>query len=246
MPRRSSSSRSGRSARSWPGGAATRSRPARRSAARPARRTGWRRSHRPDRVGAGLPAARTARPVPSARPSKNARRSRPTAQHGQLSSFRNRPATDRGQRAVEHPSPRVLIGTSSTCRPGWAWRRRSATCSLCQRASGLLRWRCGRFPSGHYRAFGADTANGGAPRGWGVWLKQQPCWAGGWTAQGPLQVRPCSSVAASMRLTPLRSPPRPASDSFRVRQPRKIKKSRATASLALSRAWLDSTFLPLR
>ena len=36
-------------------------------------------------------------------------------------------------------SPSVTIGNRFTVRPGWAVRRRSATCSACHRASGLFR-----------------------------------------------------------------------------------------------------------
>src|SRR5690606_11524904 len=56
------------------------------------------------------------------------------------SSLRNRPlppiaASERSRIS----SPRMLSGSSSTSRPGCAARSRAATCSVCHRASGLLR-----------------------------------------------------------------------------------------------------------
>ena len=47
------------------------------------------------------------------------------------------PIAARGE--LRSRSPWVLISTSSTARPGWSARRRSATQSACQRASGLPR-----------------------------------------------------------------------------------------------------------
>src|SRR5690606_15784637 len=75
------------------------------------------------------------------------------------SSFRNSPlppiaASERSSTS----SPRVLSGTSSTVRPGWCARRAWATCSLCHRASGLLRVAMRR------RSVAALAANAGSWR----------------------------------------------------------------------------------
>ncbi|WP_293799541.1 hypothetical protein, partial [Stenotrophomonas sp.] len=48
---------------------------------------------------------------------------------------------------------------------------------------------------------------------------------------------PVSSVAASMRLTPLRSPPRPASDSFRGRPATEKKKEKQKRVASLRLLW---------
>src|SRR5690606_8331793 len=56
------------------------------------------------------------------------------------SSLRNRPLPPRSASERSRiSSPRVLSGTSATSSPGWASRRRAATCSVCHSASGLLR-----------------------------------------------------------------------------------------------------------
>src|SRR5688572_7909269 len=52
-------------------------------------------------------------------------------------------------------SPRVVIGTSTTSSPGCAARSRSAACSLCHRASGLLRVAMRIVAMRHYRRCGA-------------------------------------------------------------------------------------------
>ncbi|CAM0125392.1 hypothetical protein SMG44B_70112 [Stenotrophomonas maltophilia] len=49
-------------------------------------------------------------------------------------------------------------------------------------------------------------------------------WPGGWAAQGALQVRPCKLGRRIHAAHAPAQPTRPASDSFRVRPPRKIKK----------------------
>ncbi len=89
--------------------------------------------------------------------------------------------------------------------------------------------------------------------GWLGWVgRGKPGWV--WGLAGRVRLRrgrckyvPVSSVAASMRLTPLRSPTRPASDTFRrFRPPRKeIRRAKAKAALRVA-AGVRSLFLRKR
>jgi len=96
------------------------------------------------------------------------------------------------------------------------------------------------FPCKRLHGF---SANGAAPRGGGLgWVgRGEPGWV--WGLAGRVRLRrgrckyvPVSSVAASMRLTPLRSPTRPASDTFRrFRPPRKeIRRAKAKAAFRVA------------
>jgi len=111
--------------------------------------------------------------------------------------------------------------------------------------------RCGKNSFLCKRLHGV-SANGAAPRGGGWVGRGEPGWI--WGLAGRVGLRrgrckyvPVSSVAASMRLTPLRSPTRPASDTFRrFRPPRKEeRRARAKAAFRVT-AGLDQPPTPRR
>ena len=90
-------------------------------------------------------------------------------------------------------------------------------CATC-RGHRSLHWHRSRFP-----------ANGAAPRGGPVSEGKsagvgRAGWPGGWAAQGPLQVRPCKLGRRIHAAHAPAQPTRPATDSFRVRPPRKRKR----------------------
>ncbi len=83
-------------------------------------------------------------------------------------------------------------------------------CATC-RGHRSPHWHRSRFP-----ANGAALVVGGVCRSWG--------WPDGWAAQGPLQVRPCKLGRRIHAAHATAQPTHPATDSFRVRPPRKRKR----------------------
>src|SRR5690606_24783216 len=87
-------------------------------------------------------------------------------------------------------SPRVLIGTSTTSRPGWASRRRCAACSLCHRASGLLRVAM-RMVVMSSLSPGAGTGLGGPGKAFRSCPFLEGAWGSAFPSPGPLVPDPC-------------------------------------------------------